>query len=411
MIKLWIFYCITLAIFSCLLPLAQESNWPNWRGLNQNGISSESQWELSLPEGGINILWQVDIGRGHSSFAVYGKYLYTMGNINKKQDVVYCLDTETGKEIWRYEYACEGGSFIGPRATPTTDGEHVYTFSRNGHLCCLDAKTGTEKWKKNLTEEWGVTNLMHGLSSSPCLVGDLVIVNAGAYGFAFDKKTGEKIWSSDPKTDCGYATPVSFSMNGENAVAMFAGDGLSLVQAATGKRILFFPWKTEYALNASDPVLIGDQIFLCSWNDTGAALIKIKENQASIVWQNEGLRSTFSTPVILDGYLYGFAGSADMKSQLKCADLATGQEKWSHECKYGSIILADQKLIVLDEQGQLLIIKASPSGYEEISQCTIFKPSREMRSWTSPVLCQGKLFLRNSLGKVICIQLKAKKAE
>ncbi len=399
MLKLLLFFQI---LFVALLS-AEPANWVNWRGNNNDGISKETQWDISFSEKNINILWQKELGNGHSSVVIQDNYLYTMGNI-KNKDIVYCLNTETGEEVWRYEYECEGGSFPGPRATPAVDGESIFTFSRNGHIFCLDAKTGLLKWKRNLIEEYEVTNLMHGISGSPCVIGDAVIFNAGASGFAFNKKTGEKLWGSDPKIECGYASPVPFQQDG---VLVFSGHGLYLLEPLTGKQKFFFPWKTEYALNAADPVVVDNKIFICSYNDQGTNFIEVKNNQPTMLWQNE-MKNAYTTPIILQGNLYTFSGCSDMKSKFHCLDLETGKEKWSEDFKYGSFIVADNKFIILDEVGTLFVINANPEKYEEVSKCNIFKAAKGMRAWTMPVLCNGKLYCRNSLGKLLCIQLQKK---
>lgn len=384
---------------------SQAEDWLSRRGRKENGISEETQWNFNITEENRKILWQKNIGNGHSAVIIHGDRLYTMGNI-KNQDIVYCLDAQTGQEKWKYAYPCKGGSFPGPRSTPASDGICVYTYSRNGDVVCLDAKTGEKKWAKNLIEEWKVTNLMHGLSGSPYILGDILIINAGDHGFAFDKKTGEKIWNSDPEKDCGYATPVSFPQGSSEKVLMFAGDGLSYIEAKTGKVIFFFPWKTMYALNAADPVVLDNRIFLCSYHEKGTTLIEIQDDKPKVLWDSMELQNAFSTPVAVDGYLYGFQGSADAKSSFRCVDLQTGKEKWSKEFKYGCLMAVGKKLLVLDELGTFYVVKATPDGYEEISRCVIFPRQKDMKSWTVPILCSGKLYFRNNLGDLICIALE-----
>lgn len=393
---------ICQVFFVILLSAEPANNWLTWRGKDRDGISKESQWNISFSEK-TTILWQKQIGKGHSSVVIQDNCLYTMGNIQNK-DIIYCLNAETGEEIWRYEYVCEAGSFPGPRATPTLDGDgNIFTFSRNGQIFCLSAKDGSEKWKKNLIEEYGVVNLMHGISGSPCVIGDVVILNAGAAGFAFNKKTGEKLWGSDPKIECGYASPVPFQ---QNDVLIFSGNGLYLLETLTGKQKFFFPWHTEYALNAADPVVIGNKIFISSYNDKGTNLIEIKNDQPVTLWQNSEIMNAYTTHIALNGYLYGFSGCADMQSKLHCLDLETGKEKWSVDFKYGSLLGIDNKFIILDELGKLFVIKSNPEAYEELSQYTVFKTVRGMRAWTLPVFCNGKLYCRNCLGDIVCIQFQ-----
>ncbi|NUM35558.1 MAG: PQQ-binding-like beta-propeller repeat protein [Candidatus Brocadiae bacterium] len=395
-------FVFTLFIFSFFL---LSEDWVNRRGPREDGICNETHWNLKITKESMKVLWQKEVGNGHSAVVVYGNCLYTMGNI-KNQDIVYCFDAQTGEEKWKHSYPCKAGSFPGPRSTPTTDGENVYTYSRNGDVFCLDARTGAVKWSKNIVDEWKVTNLMHGISGSPRIFGDVLLLNAGNYGFAFNKKTGEKIWNSDPEKDCGYATPVAFPQGSLEKSLVFAGDGLSYVEVKTGKVIFFFPWKTIYALNASDPVISDNFVLLCSYHEKGSTLIEIQEEKPKVVWDSLDLQSSFSTPVIVDGHIYGFKGSAGEKSIFRCVELKTGKEKWSKSFVYACITAVGNKLLVLDELGKLFVVKASPDGYEEISCCPVFALTKDMRAWTVPILCDGKLYLRNNMGNLLCIELE-----
>ncbi|MCK4628294.1 MAG: PQQ-binding-like beta-propeller repeat protein, partial [Sedimentisphaerales bacterium] len=190
--------CLFLVI-SCnsayALSKGASVDWPNWHGPHHNGISSETGWQTRWPEDGPKILWKKSIGTGFSSIAVSRGRIYTMGNTGKKgdkkekehKDIIYCLDAHTGREIWRKSYPCpvfpkqhEGG----PGATPTVDGNIVYTLSKKGDLYCLNAETGQVVWYKNLVDESGVKLPNWYFAGSPLVIGELLILNAGTAGMA-----------------------------------------------------------------------------------------------------------------------------------------------------------------------------------------------------------------------------------
>ena len=166
---------------------AKADDWTSWRGPNGDGISLETDWDPGALSGDPRILWKVNVGFGFSSVSVKGKKLYTMGNI-KDQDIVFCLDTESGKVIWTHSYQCTPGDYRGPRATPVVDEGYVYTLSREGHLHCLSAKNGKVRWKRHLADDFGVEIPSSGFSGSPVIDGDLLVLNAGKHGTVLNKK-------------------------------------------------------------------------------------------------------------------------------------------------------------------------------------------------------------------------------
>lgn len=305
---------------------AQENeNWLRWRGNNGNGISLETGWNPKAIKN-VKIIWQKNIGKGHSCLAIKGNHIYTMGN-KKNKDIVSCLNMQNGKVIWHYTYACKGGSFAGPRATPVIDGDLLYTFSRNGHLFCFYLKTGKVKWKRNLVTEFSAKNLMHGFSASPYIYKYLVILNIGEHGMAFDKTTGKVVWKSDAKKACGYATPVLFQYKKKDYIALFTGSSLYAIEPVTGKVFWSFPWKTQYELNAADPIFSQGKVFISSFHACG--LFDISTGKPKLIWQKKNMKNLMSTSILLNGYLYGYDGTTQAKAFLKCVEYKTGKEMWS----------------------------------------------------------------------------------
>jgi len=378
--------------------VAFGADWPNWRGPDHNGISKETGWNAKALADGAKVLWKASIGTGFSAVSVAKGKAYTMGNIDDT-DYVYCFGAADGKEIWKYKYPekltakqYEGG----PNASVTVDGGKVYTFSKTGKVFCLNADTGEEIWKKSITAEkprWG-----H--ASSAMIADDMVIFNAGTLGMSFKKATGDVVWKSGEEMT-GYSTPVPFVAGGKKCVAFFTPELLVGVEAATGRKLWEFKWKTSYGVNAADPIIDGDKIFITSGYNKGSALLKIDGGNAESVWVNKNMRSQMSGPVLLDGYVYGI----DDK-QLACVEMKSGDLKWTSKVSAkGSLMAADGKLIILSEKGKLVIAEASPESFKEISSAKILKG----KCWTMPVLANGKIYARNADGDLVCVDMSVTK--
>jgi outer membrane protein assembly factor BamB len=208
--------------------LTDDFDWPRWRGPNGDGISMETDWNPEALARGIKLVWQVDVGRGHSNVVIKGKYLYTMGR-GAGEDTVHCLKVKNGKKVWRFSYPVQIGSYT--TATPIIDGESVYTLSQEGHLFCFNAKNGKIRWKKDLVSELDVVRPYYDFAGSPVIEGDLVILNLNLSGIALNKNTGEMVWVSEkyhPSIICyqsknlgSYATPVLYDKNGKRFALMY----------------------------------------------------------------------------------------------------------------------------------------------------------------------------------------------
>jgi len=382
---------------------ADAKDWPRWRGPNADGISTDSDWAPTALQAEPVVVWQANVGRGWSSVTIEGRRLYTMGNKSDK-DVVYCLDGGAGLEVWTYDYDCPKawGGYAGPRATPVVHGDSVYTFSVAGHLHCLNAKDGSLKWRRDVAKEMKVKNLRWGFSASPCVDGPLVILNAGEHGMAFDANTGESVWSSGHGAS-GYATPVIFTLKGKRCAAIFGEKALHAVDVKTGKKLWSHPWEVKYDVNAADPIVSGDKIFISSGYGKGCALLDVSRGKPKQVWENKLLKNHFSSSVLFEGHLYGIDGNAG-RGTLRCLDFKTGKEKWNQNLGFGSLMIAGGKLVVLNEKGELFIAEARPSAYEQIAKGKVLSPNGG-KCWTMPVYCKGRIFCRNSMGDLVSISV------
>lgn len=385
--------------------LAAGADWPNWRGPTHDGISTETGWTTNWPAGGPKVLWKASLGVGFSSFTVADGRVYTMGNLKKTTDVVWCFDAETGEVVWKHTYACpltpkyyEGG----PGATPTVDDGKVYTLSKHGHAFCFDAATGKILWSR----KFNMTTPTWHFAGSARIMGEKVIFNVGTRGVALNKATGEPIWQTGSKPS-GYATPVIFRVGDRQLLAMFGEKDVAAVDPGDGKTLWQVPWVNKHQVNAADPIISGGKMFISSGYNKGCALLKVDGPKGKILWENRNMRNHFNSCVLWKGSLYGFD-----ESTLKCLDFETGQEKWANKnLGKGSLMLADGKLIVLSERGKLIVAEPSPKAFKPIASAQVLEG--RIKCWTTPVLANGRIYarsvyLRTNRSDMVCLDVKPK---
>jgi outer membrane protein assembly factor BamB len=391
-----------------LTPLAARADdWPCWRGPNHNGISAETRWLDAWPKDGPPVVWRAAVGTGFSAVAVSRGRLYAMGNADDK-DTVFCLDAVTGKQLWTHAYDAprDPNNFEGgPTATPAADGDRVYTMSRQGDLFGFDAATGKIVWSKNVVKEANQRVPTWGLAGSPVIHDDFLLLNLGEAGIALDKATGKVVWSS-ANGDPGYSSPVPFRRGGEWFALVSSGDAYAAVNVRTGKELWRVSWRTRYGVNAADPIVAGDQVFVTSGYDKGAARLKMAEGEPAVVWQNKNLRNQINSSVLVDGFLYGFDGDTSSRAKLKCVDWKTGAVRWEEEgfgC--GSLAAAAGKLMVLSDGGELVIAPASPEKFRPSARAKVL----DGKCWTVPVLANGRIYCRSADGDLACVNVRAEK--
>ncbi len=383
---------------------AHAADSPRFRGPDQNGISKETGLNPKSLAGGAKILWKANVGTGFASISVANGRAFTMGNSggSNATDTVWCLDANTGKEIWKHSYAegldpnlYEGG----PNATPTVDGDRVYTLSKTGRAFCFDAAKGTVIWGKNLARDLGAKNPSWGFSGAVCIEGDLAIYNVGSAGTALNKQTSAVVWKSGTAA-AGYSQPVGFNLGKDRLVIFMAAKDAVALNPRTGVVAWSHPWKTSYDINAADPVVSGNKVFVSSGYNHGASVFEVADNKTSVVWENKNLRNHFASSVLFKGHLYGVD-----ENQLRCVDFATGEVKWTDKASgKGTLIIADGKLVVLSEKGELIIAEASAEAFKPLGRAQILGG----KCWTAPALANGKLYARNAKGDLICVEVGGK---
>jgi len=393
---------IGMVFFSAV---AGAADWTHWRGADANGISAESGWQTKWPAEGPKQLWKASVGTGFSSMTISKGKIYTMGHDGTMTESVYCLDVDSGRVLWKKDYSAvldpnlyEGG----PNATPTVEGGRVYTLGKRGELFCLDAEKGTVIWEKNINKEWSLSSPTWGLSCSPVLEGDLLILNSGAAGIAVKKDTGELVWKSENNKP-GYATPLPVEFNGKKSVIVLAAKTLIGLSPADGKMLWEYPWKTSYDINAADPIFSEGKVFVSSGYDHGCAVVDVSGAQPKLVWENKNLKNHFSSSLLWKGYLYG-VDDDNNSHQFKCVSWDTGEVKWSEKFGRGSMMMADGKIIALSEHGELYAIDPSPEAFKPISHAQVLGG----KCWTTPVLSNGRIYCRNAKGDLVSLDVSAK---
>ena len=398
-------YLLVVWLLSFLVVFAED--WPHWRGPDRNGISKEKGWSESWPEAGPPIAWKGQVGTGYSSFAVAGGRVYTIGHADGK-DTIFCFDAAKGVRLWAHSYPSDLGDKYfegGPTSTPAVDGNRLYVLSRWGDVFCLNAESGKVLWHRNIQKETNARIPTWGFAGSPVIYKKLVLLNVGEGGTGLDKTTGETVWTSGTK-DAGYTTPVLAEHAGKKSLLLGNSTSYLAVDPENGKEIWRFKWLTQYGVNAADPVIAGDKVFISSGYEKGGALLKPGSgSEPQVLWKNNVLRTQMNPAVLVGEHLYGVDGDTSDKAVLKCVELSTGKEIWMHPgTGSGGLIVVDGKILILTERGKLMLAPASPTGFAPIAQAQVLGG----KSWTAPVLANGMVYCRNSRGDVVCVDLRKK---
>ena len=409
-----------------LHPDAVTHDWVSFLGPTHNAVSSETHLLKDFTGGEPKLLWALEKGTSYTSPAIQGEYLvylHRAGNVER----VECLHPETGQLYWQFEYPTDFsdryGYNNGPRASPVIDGDRVYTYGALAQLHALDLKTGELLWKRNIADEFKVPQDFFGISNTPLVEGDLLIINIGAPGgptvAALDKVTGKLVWGAGEEWGPSYASPVPAVVHGRRRVFVFAGGesrpptgGVLSVDPTNGKVDFTLPWRSRTAesVNASTPTVIGNQILLSASYNTGAVLLDILPDMSrEVFWTNFDFDLHFTTAVEKDGYLYAFDGRNEPDAGLSCIRMSNGEQVWRVEPEWkdtvnlasgskevtmstfrGSLMLVDGRFLAIGEWGHLLWLDLSPDGHKELSRTWLVK-ARE--TWALPVLSRGLLYV------------------
>lgn len=398
--------------FVALSTVLNAATWPQWRGPGRDGHSSEKGLLRSWPAAGPPVAWTGrGLGAGYSSFAVDEGKLFTQGQRGGQQYLI-ALNAANGSKLWETpngpQYLDSKGD--GPRGTPTVDGSRVYAISGNGNLICAETATGKLIWQIDLLGRFGARNITWGISESPLIDGDRVIVTPGGRNagvVALNKTDGSIIWQSESDR-AGYSSAVSATIAGvPQYVLLTASAGIG-VRASDGRLLWRYENVANGTANAATPIISGDDVFLSSDYGTGCALLHITSNgaggqKAEEVYFNREMRNHYSSSVLIDGALYGFSSRI-----LTCMDMATGAVHWrDRSVGKGQVIAADGLLYLQGEDGIAGLAEATTSGYKEISRFTFGKGN--LPTWALPVIANGRLFIRDQ-DRLNCYDIRAQQS-
>jgi outer membrane protein assembly factor BamB len=361
-----------------------------------------------LPAEGLKQAWKAKVGIGFTAVSVAGGRLYTMGNRDKSDTAtLFCLDAATGKEIWTKEWPSplvptmyEGG----PNATPVVDGGAVYAVVKPARVLRLKAATGEVEWDVQLPETLKTDLSPWGITAAPRIAGEDVILNYGSNGTVLDKRTGKMRWSTGTKGS-SFNVPALGRLGGEPTLMVLATNALVGVRMKDGAEQFRHPFGEGYFCHASDPIVRGDEVFISS-SDHGGQLVKFGAGQPEVRWKSREFGNFMSTPVLLGEHLYGIntCGVKAPEAALRCVEWSTGKVLWSEKgFGWGSVVAAEgNRLLVLSDKGELSLGKVSPAGFENLGRFQALGG----RCWTPPVLANGRVYLRNAAGDLVCYEAR-----
>ena len=425
------------------------SDWPCFLGPSGTGTSPEIGIIAPWRSKGLRLIWQRELGTGYGMPAVSLGRLFVFDR-HRGEACLSCLHSETGEFIWKFSYPTRYKDYYGydngPRSCPVVDGDRVYIYGAEGMLHCVRAADGQLVWKVDTKSEFGVVQNHFGVGSAPVIAGDLLLVQVGGSPpdsgdepslsqkgngsgvVAFDKLTGKVRYRVTDEL-ASYASPVLATIAGRQWCFVFARGGLIGMEPASGKVDFHFPWRAKAleSVNAANPVVLGDQVFISETYGPGSALLHVKPGGYDVLWTDadkrwdKSMQCHWSTPISHEGYLYGCSGRHLENAELRCIELASGKVKWRQpSLTRTSLLMVDGHFICLAEDGTLMLLKVNPERYEEISRLDAQSPvgsrptagSRQPIAdsrlkypcWAAPIIAHGLLYVRDK-NKLICLEL------
>ena len=378
-------------------PTAVPPYWTDFRGPARDGHYRERPIRTDWRTGGLQPVWKQPVGGGYASIVAAHGRLFTIEQ-RAEQEVVAAYDLRTGRELWTTSWSAMFREFMGgdgPRGTPTWADGRLYALGATGELRCLDEATGRTVWRTNILEDAGATNLQWGMAASPLIVDDTVVVLPGGRSgqsiAAYDRRTGKRAWTALDDQQA-YSSPMLTTVAGVRQIVVFTASRVVGITPNRGELLWEYPWKTQFDINASQPLVVGaNRLFVSTGYGSGAAVIELTPAERGLsvreVWRNIRMKNQFTSSVLHDGFIYGLD-----ESILACVDAATGELKWKGgRYGYGQVVLASGHLIVLAEDGDLALVRASPERHQELVRF----PALEGKTWNHPAITDGHLIVRN----------------
>jgi outer membrane protein assembly factor BamB len=417
------------------------SDWGPFLGPLGTSVSPEKGIIAPWPKEGLKIVWHKKLGTGYGPVAVSKGKVFLFDRHEDKARLS-CLKADSGALVWKFEYSTDYrdkyGYNNGPRCAPVVDKDKVYIHGAEGMLHCVNAETGKEVWKVDTKAKFGVVQNFFGAAAAPVVEGDLLIMPVGgsppasnARDFdqlkgngsgivAFDKNTGNVKYKITDEL-ASYSSPTLATIKGRRWCFILARGGLVGFEPSSGKVDFHFPWRAEdlESVNASNPVVSGEHVFISECYGPGSALLKVKPGGYDMVWNDakrkaKSMQAHWNTPIVHDGCLYASSGRHAENALLRCIDLSTGNVLWSQRGLYrSSLLMVDGHFICQSEAGPLLLLKVNPKKFDLVSILEVTLPGKEEPllkhpCWAAPVLSNGLLYIRSE-ERLVCLELIPRK--
>lgn len=410
---------IVVSLFSASFACAAESEnteatWPQFLGPQRNGISVETRLISEWPADGPKEVWRAKGGVGMSGMSISSGQLLTLVQDSESQFVV-ALDAGSGKQLWRTAIAKAYRNRMGngPRATPTIAGDVAVALSGEGVLAVLNRKDGKRLWARDVVKEFRGKPADYGMACSPLVVGDRVVVMAGgrdATAACYEISTGKLAWKSgeDPG---GYSSPALLRVGGLEQIVMFTGNSLIGMKPDDGSVFWRYPFETDFYCNTATPISVDGNVLISAGENHGSVMLSLTPTGSKFDvgerWTQLGVKSTlrseWQTPIALGGYVYGMdnVGSAGQITHLTCVDAKTGERVWTQRrFGKGNLIAAEGKLFISTMKGELVVVRATSAGYDEIGRQVVIGETRQ-----APSLAGGLIYLRDDK-EVVCLDVR-----
>jgi len=400
----------------------EDDDWPAFRNDDREGRVLDVQLDRNFSEHPPQELWRIKVGLGWSSFSVVDDLCWTQEQLGE-EELVVCYELETGKEVWTHADRTRWSEPVGgdgPRGTPTIHDGKAYSLGGTGILNCLDALTGEQIWQRNILEDAEADNISWAMSGSPLIVDDKVIVNAGISKadldrkpnerqsskavIAYDKRTGDILWAQG-HYPASYAGVNVAEIDGKQQLLVYDGHGIAGVDPGDGTELWRFEWTNVPMVNAVQPIVRGNQVFVSSGYNKGSALLKVSRQEEEDRWAVEPtwakknfFKLKFNDGVYQDGFVYGLD-----ENLMACIELESGRRQWKarSDTGFGQLILIGDTLTIITEQGELVFAEATPEEWRELYRM----PAMDGKTWNNPAFARGYLLVRN-YEEAVCYKLK-----
>lgn len=391
-------------------PFPTDYSWPQWRGPNRDGVSQEKGLAKQWPAGGPPLLWKAGgCGEGYSTVSVAGGRVYTMGD-GSGTSFVHCFKEATGSKVWSSKpLGRTGGNYSGTKATPTVDGDRIYALGQFGDLVCLDAASGNEIWRKNLTRDFSGQFSQWNYAESPLVDGDRLVVSPGGRAglmLALNKNDAKPIWRTREWTDeAQYVSAIVSTIGGRKHYIQLTQRNVAGVDAQTGRVIWRAPRAGKTAI-APSPVVYNNIVFVTSGYGVGCNAFQVggsgNRMSARQIYSNREMINHHGGVVLIGKYVYG----ASDPGEWRCLDVTNGNVLWEDRgVRKGAVVYADGHLYCRGENdGAVALVEATSEGYREKSRFQQPDRSRQ-KAWAHPVVVNGRLYLRDQ-DALLCFDVR-----